>query len=50
MKCDLPILPILTRLIYVDLHTRVTNWLDEIKERTRYTKTTPVQGTVMFPK
>jgi len=38
------------RLIYLDLHTGVTNWLDEIKERTRYTKTTSVQGTLMFPK
>ena len=38
------------KLIYFDLHTEATNWLDEIKERTRYTKTTSVQGTLMFPK
>jgi tRNA A-37 threonylcarbamoyl transferase component Bud32 len=38
------------RLIYLDLHTGVTNGLDEIEERTRYAKTTYVQGTLMFPK
>jgi hypothetical protein len=38
------------RLIYLDLHTGVTNWLDEIKERTKYTETTCVQGTLMFQK